>query len=284
MSAIKELQPTQRLLVMNLLDQAGVDVSAWALGKGGARRAASNPKYCYNWSFEQPGKVVVLCLWHSGLTTERGKVIYRLNPKHRGALTRPAGVKDWNPRSGEINRLIRLAYTEHLPIRVILVDGQQGMNGEKTVVETRRLDPQSWAVTEYDFDTGKCLMVRGAAPVGPAAHTADIELSWFEGSKITAFVIHRTRELAARQAKIQDSKRRNGGKLICEVPKCKFDFAKRYGSLGEGYAQVHHLDALSSRPKRGNATRLTDLAVVCANCHVMIHIGGECRPLKDLIP
>ena len=48
MGAIEELQPTERLLVMNLLDQAGVDVSAWALGKGGARKAASNPKYCYN--------------------------------------------------------------------------------------------------------------------------------------------------------------------------------------------------------------------------------------------
>jgi hypothetical protein len=43
MGAIEELQPTERLLVMNLLDQAGVDVSAWALGKGGARKAASNP-------------------------------------------------------------------------------------------------------------------------------------------------------------------------------------------------------------------------------------------------
>jgi hypothetical protein len=60
MGAIEDLQPTQRLLVMNLLEEAGVDVSAWANGKGGVRKAASNPKYCYNWSFEQPGELVVL--------------------------------------------------------------------------------------------------------------------------------------------------------------------------------------------------------------------------------
>ena len=30
-------------------------------------------------------------------------------------------------------------------------------------------------------------------------------------------------------------------------------------------------------------TLLEDLAVVCANCHAMIHRGGECRPIASLI-
>src|SRR5258708_18129696 len=140
MGVIEDLKPTERLLVMNLLDKAGVDVSAWANGKGVFRKAASNPKYCYNWSFEQPGELVVLCLWHNGLTTAGGKIVYRLNPKHKGAMIRPPGVKDWNPRSGEINRLIRQAYTEQLPIHVIFVDGHQGGVGEKTPVASRLLD------------------------------------------------------------------------------------------------------------------------------------------------
>jgi 5-methylcytosine-specific restriction enzyme A len=67
------------------------------------------------------------------------------------------------------------------------------------------------------------------------------------------------------------------------VPKCSFDFEKSYGKLGKGYAQVHHLDPLSKSPKEGKFTKLSDLAVVCANCHVMIHVGGECRPLRGLI-
>ena len=281
MGVIEDLQPTKRLLVMNLLEEAGVDVSAWAEGKGGARKAASNPKYCYNWSFEQPGEIVVLCLWHSGLATERGNVVYRMSPKHCGAISRPPGLKNWNPRAGEINRLIQLAYTEQLPIKVIFVHGHQAGSGERTAVDSRLLDTLPWAVTEYDFATGKCLMVRGALPTAPAAKTADIEKSWFEGWKLPAFVFHRRREGLARRGKIRDVISRTG-KLVCEVPKCGFDFEESYGKLGKGYAQVHHLEPLSKSPKEGKVTKLSDLAIVCANCHVMIHIGGECRPLKDL--
>jgi predicted HNH restriction endonuclease len=29
---------------------------------------------------------------------------------------------------------------------------------------------------------------------------------------------------------------------------------------------------------------LADLAVVCANCHVMVHLGGGSRALETLIP
>ena len=74
------------------------------------------------------------------------------------------------------------------------------------------------------------------------------------------------------------------GKLICEVPKCGFDFAKRYGRIGIGYVQVHHLRPLSSAPAKGMSKKPSDLAIVCANCHAMIHRGGECRKLKSLIP
>jgi predicted HNH restriction endonuclease len=57
----------------------------------------------------------------------------------------------------------------------------------------------------------------------------------------------------------------------------------RHGALDEGYAQVHHLLPLSTSPREGREVSLKDLAVVCANCHVMIHIGGHCRPLTGLI-
>ncbi|WP_370693652.1 HNH endonuclease [Nitrospira tepida] len=67
------------------------------------------------------------------------------------------------------------------------------------------------------------------------------------------------------------------------MPKCGFDFGKRYGRIGIGYAQVHHLRPLSSVPAKGVKSKLSHLAIVCANCHVMIHHGGQCRPLKNLI-
>jgi len=49
------------------------------------------------------------------------------------------------------------------------------------------------------------------------------------------------------------------GKLACEV--CGFDFAERYGELGAGYVECHHLIPLSAInvPRK---TRLSDLAIV----------------------
>ena len=67
------------------------------------------------------------------------------------------------------------------------------------------------------------------------------------------------------------------------VSKCGFDFEAVYGELGRDYAQVHHLKPLADRTKPSQ-TKLDDLAVVCANCHAMIHRGGKCRPLDKLIP
>ncbi len=58
------------------------------------------------------------------------------------------------------------------------------------------------------------------------------------------------------------------GKLACEV--CGFDFGERYGELGAGFAECHHTMPVSSL-KPGEKTRLSDLAIVCANCHRMLH-------------
>ena len=57
------------------------------------------------------------------------------------------------------------------------------------------------------------------------------------------------------------------GRLACEV--CDFDFASTYGDLGEGFIECHHTLPLASGAER--RTRLADLALVCPNCHRMLH-------------
>lgn len=79
MSIPTELLPTQKPRLIDLLANAGVDVSDWKNFAGGERRAASNPKYCYEWAFIQPGKVVVLNLWYADLIEENGSIVQRLN-------------------------------------------------------------------------------------------------------------------------------------------------------------------------------------------------------------
>ncbi len=108
------------------------------------------------------------------------------------------------------------------------------------------------------------------------------ELIGLEGNARRQMVLHRRREARLRKQKVADALRRNRGRLICEVPGCGFDFLQTYGVVGKGYTQVHHLRPLSdySGPEK---TRLADLAIVCANCHAMIHRGGKCRPMVGLM-
>ncbi len=69
------------------------------------------------------------------------------------------------------------------------------------------------------------------------------------------------------------------GCLACEV--CSFDFTDRYGDLGHGFIECHHILPLSVlRPSQ--KTRLTDLALVCANCHRMLHRGLKWLSVGEL--
>jgi hypothetical protein len=61
------------------------------------------------------------------------------------------------------------------------------------------------------------------------------------------------------------------GKLACEA--CGFVFSAKYGDLGEGFCEVHHRIALSSTDR--TTVMLDDLAVLCSNCHQMLHRTGE---------
>lgn len=69
------------------------------------------------------------------------------------------------------------------------------------------------------------------------------------------------------------------GRLACEI--CGFDFAARYGLLGRGFCEVHHRAPLGALT-RVRRTELADLAVVCSNCHRMIHRDGTVRSVTEV--
>jgi len=58
----------------------------------------------------------------------------------------------------------------------------------------------------------------------------------------------------------------------CQI--CGFSYEEFYGELGKGYIEVHHLTPLSDRENETN-TGIEDVAVVCANCHRILHRNGK---------
>ena len=111
----------------------------------------------------------------------------------------------------------------------------------------------------------------------------DPELGAMEGELKRRFVNHRARERALREAKLQQVGLASpDGRVRCQVPRCNFDFEAVYGALAAGFAHVHHLRPLAEA-LTPTVTKLEDLAVVCANCHAIIHRGGACHPIETLI-
>jgi len=51
---------------------------------------------------------------------------------------------------------------------------------------------------------------------------------------------------------------------------CNFNFEKTYGEIGKGYIHVHHIKPISESGET-IVNPATDLVVLCANCHSIIH-------------
>ena len=52
---------------------------------------------------------------------------------------------------------------------------------------------------------------------------------------------------------------------------CGFNFGKEYGSIGEGFIEVHHLRQIADQGEEYLVDPVNDLRPVCANCHRMLH-------------
>ncbi len=62
---------------------------------------------------------------------------------------------------------------------------------------------------------------------------------------------------------------------VCQA--CDLDFEKRYGAIGKGFIEAHHLKAISTLEEGVAVTYdvAADFAVLCANCHRMIHRSDD---------
>ena len=90
--------------------------------------------------------------------------------------------------------------------------------------------------------------------------------SEMEGRYLLRVHAYRERSPGLRRRKIE-SVRRRGEPLACAA--CGFDFEQVYGDRGKGYIECHHVIPLHETGER--RVSISDLALLCSNCHRMIH-------------
>lgn len=102
--------------------------------------------------------------------------------------------------------------------------------------------------------------------------------SFPEGKQVLKqhLVRERNPKLIARAKELYKQKH---GKLKCEV--CHFDFEKEYGKIGADYIEGHHTKPVSEM-LHNEETKVEDIAMVCANCHRMLHRRRPWLTLNEL--
>jgi 5-methylcytosine-specific restriction protein A len=63
---------------------------------------------------------------------------------------------------------------------------------------------------------------------------------------------------------------------------CNFNFAEKYGELGDEYIVVHHTVPVSQMGNDYVVDPVKDLVTLCANCHAMVHRHDPPISLADL--
>lgn len=104
---------------------------------------------------------------------------------------------------------------------------------------------------------------------------SEIDLEAPEGRLLRRVHVARERNRTIVNEK-KKSVRKRTGRLSCEC--CDFDFADTYGDLGDGYIECHHTIPVAQLDQ-DSKTKMSDLALVCANCHRMLHAS---RPMIEV--
>jgi predicted HNH restriction endonuclease len=190
---------------------------------------------------------------------------------------------EWLPNRPELRWRNDLAFTRKHLVQEEYVDDSQHNVWQVTQLGRTYLESMTRALSKADHEKLKLLTLeaieRARQISSQAPHlgrTASVEVTvqsdlkalaleeqYFEGKKLARYSIFYERDpkLRAQAVAIHGT--------TCMV--CGFDFFNRYGERGAGYIEVHHIHPISRLSKRTKIDPKSDMAVVCSNCHRMIH-------------
>lgn len=300
MTTLAEIEPKTRHRIIDLVREAGIDVGPWADMEGGEKRAAANPRYCFEWCFVEPRKLAVFNLWHGDMQEREGVIFHEVNMRaHARAAARQAKTS-WVRRAYGMDRALQKAFKDKLVVRVILLAGlmrnMEEENPKASEVKVRELDETPWTITSYDWDTGDCVLTRlGVAPGGGVSETAADP--GVEGEPIATgepmvhssepfidqFWIDPSRERTYRDASGHVLVRSAAARtrvLARAAGRCELCRAPGFEMVdGRVFLETHHIVPLAE----GGPDTDENVAALCPNDHREAHFGARRSEIRLIL-
>lgn len=290
----ESLKPQRAQMIMDLVAEAGIDVSPWALKQDGTAvsNPRANPKYCYEWVFGGDNQPAAVCVWHSSITMENDVIVYDDNLREhavlldRIAITRenPPHVKsrarDQAARARRVDSVLQRAYRTRQLVRVVLLDGapraREELGWERSEVKFRELDSEPWYMHSYQDGTGMLRLVRGVPLPLQVASLPVMQLPEFvdQFSLPQAPDRHDTSgSTINRSAVVRNAvlKRANGVCEYCGEP----GFKTAVGSI---YLETHHAISLSA----DGPDQEWNVVGVCPTDHRRAHFSDERTAMQKM--
>ena len=125
----------------------------------------------------------------------------------------------------------------------------------------------------YEFVSDKERLARIADKIVESiSNGKQIEIAYEDEGFIEGAILEKQHKYKERNPKVVRAKKalvlKEKGYLQCEA--CDFIFKDKYGEIGDGYIECHHIVPLADIDVQ-KETKISDLALVCANCHRMLH-------------
>ena len=169
-------------------------------------------------------------------------------------------------------------------------DGRETNKAINSILETKPLPNEKLEKKYFEYcnELGIQPNEKGAFGVQRKFWRLNIEIEFDSNSELTGEFpegkiverTHKSRERNNQVISLAKEKFKNlHGRLFCQV--CDFDFEKIYGQVGKEFIEGHHTVAVSDMAP-DHKTKVEDIAMLCANCHRMVHKKRPWLTMKDL--
>lgn len=191
----------------------------------------------------------------------------------RGADVLPKSYSTWESYRNTIDQLIHYHCPQCDKFKRKEVYFEQVSRGRYRLVDSEREKAlrQASVASEIEMPLPKKepLTNKSDIPIAGASYFVEENdgLMFPEGQEI--YRLHRERERNPKVIELVKSKRcKIDTWLRCDV--CAFSFVEKFGNIGKGFIEAHHTIPVSKLTKE-SVTNENDIALVCSNCHRMLH-------------